>query len=211
MGAAATGLVPTLLRMANNDMPPISLEATVWTKCMQSFMDPKNYYRAPLQTRGPNGQVHIPRQDEMRLLYITDVDSRRYASPPLGPWPPPGTVELGDTQLEVQQHLNCAHRPLYKQWNWELANERIESDPGLTVVKPTLRSLNRLARWLAAQLPRKPSYSLEGTGCNDGCDGALSRSATRSVFQWSLPDGIKSNDKVLWQNEWLVDLLSDDS
>ncbi|KAL5402574.1 hypothetical protein PMIN03_010572 [Paraphaeosphaeria minitans] len=224
IGAANTGLSTQILHMAYTDMPPISLEATVWTKCMQSFMDPENYNRAPLQTLASNGKVYIPRQDEMRLLYIIDVESRRYPSPPLGPWPPPGTVELRDTSLEVKQHLKCAHRPLYKQWNWQLAKERILFDPGLTVgnerteagpglavVKTVPQRLRRNFRRFVSQFTQKSSRSFETTEHNVGCDKALSRSATRCAFRWILPDGIKSDDQDLWKDEWLVDLLNDDA
>lgn len=37
--------MPTLLRVLGEHVPPTSLEATVWTKSLQSFMDPHFYFR----------------------------------------------------------------------------------------------------------------------------------------------------------------------
>ncbi|KAF2259161.1 hypothetical protein CC78DRAFT_83259 [Lojkania enalia] len=213
IGAATTGLIPTLLRVVDKHLPPISLEATIWTSSMQSFMDPQ-YYRVPPKKTDSEGRTCIPREDEFRLLYVTDVDSRRYPSPPLSPWPPFGTVELKDTALEVQQHLECAHRPLYKQWNWQLEHGLTLHDPGII---PVVNSIplkgNSLAGQLLSQLIQlwKSQRSSRRAEHNDICSETLSRSATRCVFQWSLSDGVRPEDKALWEDEWLKDLLEDGS
>ena len=213
VGAATTGLVPTLLRVVGEHMPPTSLEATIWVKSLQSFMDPQ-FHRAPPMYKNPEGRTCISREDEFRLLYITDVESRRYASPPLSPWPPCGTVDINTTALTVQQHLNCGHRLLYKQWKWQLEDGLALPDPGsqtLSSVIP-LKGIS-LAGRLRSQVARlwKYLHSSRTFVANSTCGQPMSRSATRSVFQWSLADGVRTDDNDLWEHEWLRDLWEDES
>lgn len=44
----------------------------------------------------------IRRENEFRLLYLTDVESDRYGMPPLSPYPPVEVVKLNETALEVR-------------------------------------------------------------------------------------------------------------
>ncbi|KAH9882250.1 hypothetical protein J1614_001422 [Plenodomus biglobosus] len=62
----------------------MSLEATVWTRSAQSFMDP-GFHRRPPVHKDRGGKSCSSRPDELRLLYVTDVQSRQYPSPPVEP------------------------------------------------------------------------------------------------------------------------------
>src|SRR5438045_1966428 len=128
LGAAITGLLPK----AGQNLPPISLEATVWTESSQSFMNPRFHRRLRI-FRNIKDQKFIRREDEYRLLYITDVGSRRYASPPLSPWSSFGVVELKDAAFEAQQHHTCGHRLAYSHWNWQLKDGLSLRDSGMMV------------------------------------------------------------------------------
>ncbi|KAF2241414.1 hypothetical protein BU26DRAFT_525236 [Trematosphaeria pertusa] len=213
LGAGITGLIPSLLRVAMKHLPSTSLEATIWVRSLQSFMDPR-FHRPPPKFNDLEGRTHIYREDEFRLLYITDVESRRYASPPLSPWPPFGTVDITTTNLEVQLHLNCAHRLLYKQWNWQLEDGKALLDPG--VPTPMCDSLQK-ERGLAGQLSSRATRLWNNLRTsqrmveNGAYNRSTSQSATRAIFQWTLVDGIRPDDKKLWTHEWLRDLLEDES
>ncbi|KAF2181183.1 hypothetical protein K469DRAFT_671232 [Zopfia rhizophila CBS 207.26] len=226
LGAAITGLLPKLLDISTQHLPPISLEATVWTDSSQSFMDPQ-FHRQPRIFKSIKGRQFIRREDEYRLLYITDVDSRHYASPPLSSWSPFGAVELKNAAFEVQQHHTCGHRLIYSQWNWQLENELPLYDSGMTF---RLRSHSRerlfkgfrfqmaciwsqlrrqwiRLRYFAWSFATRSQWVLPGVSRNE----VVSRSATRCIFSWALSDGIRSDEMGLWKHEWLNDLLDDES
>lgn len=84
LGSAITGLLPRVFEIAGAYLPSISLEATRWTRSSQSFMDPRHHRKARFYD-DDKGQKFIRREDEFRLLYVTDIESNQYASPPLCP------------------------------------------------------------------------------------------------------------------------------
>jgi hypothetical protein len=61
----------------------------------------------------------ISREDEFRLLFLTDTLSETYGVPPLCPYAPFGEVDVQHTSLEVRHHLSCRHGLIYHSWNWQ--------------------------------------------------------------------------------------------
>lgn len=128
LGAAITGLLPRILQVAQTFLPTIYLEAVAWTDSPQSFMDPPNHrYIKPRRT---GGRVMIPREDEFRLLYLTDTLSDVYGNPPLCPYPPFGEVDIQHTSLPARLHFSCNHRLVYRSWEWQCKNGQSLSDFG---------------------------------------------------------------------------------
>ncbi|PYI31171.1 hypothetical protein BP00DRAFT_301121, partial [Aspergillus indologenus CBS 114.80] len=118
LGAVISGLAPRIFLVCRSYLPPISLEAAVWTKSPQSFIDPKHHRRAKV-LNGIGDEKRISREDEYRLLYLTDTKSETYRSPPLSPYPPFGSVKLEETSIEVRLHAQCDHRLRYVSWIWK--------------------------------------------------------------------------------------------
>jgi hypothetical protein len=205
LGAAITGLLPRVIEIATVHMPPISLEATVWTASPQSFMDSgplsKEYFQRCQKT--------ITREEEYRLLYLTDINSTLYPSPPLSPWPPFGSVALSNVALEVKLHAFCGHRLVYSHWVWKGFSGQIVEDHGAkpSEKESTLTSINRSIRQLRKAFVHYLQLLRQHGATYDEC---LSRSATRSIFAWVLQDGTKEDDSEVWKHEWIRDLLEID-
>lgn len=70
LGSAITGLLPRVFEMSRLFLPTVSLEAVIWTSSPQSFMDPQYHRLAPV--KNIDGLDMISREDEFRLLFITD-------------------------------------------------------------------------------------------------------------------------------------------
>lgn len=117
LGAAITGLLPRLFQISRSFLPKVYLEAVTWTRSPQSFMDPSNH--RPVRSHRIGDLDMISREDEFRLLFLTDIQSDTYGNPPLCPYPPFGRMNLRDTALPVRLHLSCSHRLLYRSWEWK--------------------------------------------------------------------------------------------
>lgn len=117
LGLVLTGMLPRIQSVSSSYMPTACLEATIWTKCSQSFMDPEFYKESRISSYATVEKL-IPREDEFRLLYLTDVKSERYGPRPLSPYAPFGMVKLNQTALEVQLHAFCGQRLSYSHWVW---------------------------------------------------------------------------------------------
>ncbi|OGM50609.1 hypothetical protein ABOM_000524 [Aspergillus bombycis] len=96
----------------------------------QSFMDPQYHRLAPVHKS--NGLEVIPREDEFRLLFLTDVDSETYRNPPLSPYRPFGLVELQNTSINVRLHYACNHQLSYHCWNWKCEGGQVVRDFGMS-------------------------------------------------------------------------------
>ncbi|KOS39506.1 hypothetical protein ACN38_g9653 [Penicillium nordicum] len=130
LGSAITGLLPRVFEMSRLFLPTVSLEAVIWTSSPQSFMDPQYHRLAPV--KNIDGLDMISREDEFRLLFITDEDSQEYGTPPLSPYPPFGMVNVQNTSLGVRLHMSCDHRLEYHSWNWLCQNGKDLSDFGMS-------------------------------------------------------------------------------
>ncbi|KAG9780210.1 hypothetical protein KCU88_g3774, partial [Aureobasidium melanogenum] len=98
LGSAITGSLPIFLDYHNGYGGPILLETVEWAKAPQSFMDPGYHRKAPVKVE--KGQKYICREDEMRLLYISNRQSSQYQHLPLVPFPPIGSSRIKSTAIE---------------------------------------------------------------------------------------------------------------
>lgn len=128
LGAAITGLLPRIFQVAQSFIPTSYPEAAVWSRSPQSFMDPSNHHLIPIHRNA--GHEEISREDEFRLLFLTDYTSDNFGNPPISPYPPFGRVNIKDTSLEVRLHLSCNHRLAYQSWNWRCQDGQVMSDFG---------------------------------------------------------------------------------
>ncbi|OOF98747.1 hypothetical protein ASPCADRAFT_204481 [Aspergillus carbonarius ITEM 5010] len=189
-------------------------------------MDQQNHRRVPISTH--NGRFMIPREDELRLLYLTDVESRTYGLPPLSPYLPFGVVRLDQCALEVRLHANCGHKLSYRSWRWITTARRATRDSGLlssrTVdigsqpAETKFMLITRLAQSIrqigSLILHLSPIIYL---GFRDFItrhmeneyrrNEDLSLQATRKIFCWTLlAEGTKEEDREIWKHDWLQSL-----
>lgn len=101
-------------------------------------MDPQYHRRAPVHKT--NDVELIPREDEFRLLFITDVDSETYRNPPLSPYRPFGFVELQNTSTNVRLHYSCNHQLRYHCWNWKRDGGQVLCDFGMSCGSKAVQS-----------------------------------------------------------------------
>ncbi|KAG4438246.1 hypothetical protein IFR05_006274 [Cadophora sp. M221] len=96
LGAAASGLMPTILRRIRKGRPPLDANAFPWTGCPQSFMDIPG--SGPYICEGSADNVR--RADVWRLLYLPPVveDDLYYNSRPFTPWAPFGNSSVQNYQ-----------------------------------------------------------------------------------------------------------------
>ncbi|KAE8323648.1 hypothetical protein BDV39DRAFT_195723 [Aspergillus sergii] len=235
LGSLITGFLPRIFQVCRSHVPAVYLEAATWTGSPQSFMDPRYHRLAPVQKT--DGVQLIPREDEFRLLFITDVDSETYRNPPLSPYRPFGYIELRNTSIDVRLHYSCNHQLSYYCWNWKCeggqrVESSIESKPlsstGLklawmvlgstytTLYKSLLgnnfwaqiyRKLVSLCSWLRGLRPTNPPR--EDLYKEEIFDDTLSELATRNIFSWTFfSEGTRPEERELWKHEWL-ELLVD--
>jgi hypothetical protein len=211
LGMWVTGLIPRLFDLVEKIIPSISLEATHWIASSQSFMDPI-LYGVPRIEKKANSQCFIRREDEFRSLFLIDIISSSYPSPPICPWAPFGQVGIETCAIEVREHIRCGHRPMYQYWTWLGRNDQRLEDHGLTALPMPLSS--RIFRALLALLEtflltfKKRSIPQIKKISDDSIHNiTLSRSATRNTFTWTLSDGTKPEDSEYWEHDWLDGLL----
>ncbi|KAJ5112940.1 hypothetical protein N7456_001474 [Penicillium angulare] len=228
LGAAITGLLPRILQVSKGYLPPIYPEAVAWTDSPQSFMDPANYRY--VKSRRIGDRAMIPREDEFRLLYLTDCLSDDYRHPPICPYPPFGEVNLQDTSLEVRLHFSCNHRISYRSWEWKGVNGHALSDFGISpYLRPSrVKSIfsSSLAIWLLTGFVYSTTVNkswmmnficrtiwpnvrqAEEESSND----RLSAAATRALFLWTFYiEGTRTEDRAFWNHEWLESFLEGES
>ncbi|OAL72543.1 hypothetical protein A7D00_3545 [Trichophyton violaceum] len=224
LGSAITGMLHRIPEVYKSFIPPICLEAAVWSSSQQSFMDPVFHHMPQLQ-RNIAFKKFITREDEFRILYTTDFESIDYPALPLSPYPPFGYVGLGDTALEVQLHVLCGHSLNYSHWVWQGQGSgearcfdygsnlpgNISSFPthgktGCTIAQLVNRAFQLVTRKLSTcwtDFTTRPQRTSTGE-----INERLSEVATRNLFSWTLfSDGVRKEDKELWHHEWLEFLL----
>jgi len=131
LGATITGLLPRIFQVSTSFLPTIYLEGVAWTQSPQSFMDPSNHRIVKIRKIGDKDM--ISREDEFRLLFLTDTLSETYRNPPLCPYSPFGEVDVRHTSLQVRLHLSCDHRLAYRSWEWQCQKGESLSDFGTPV------------------------------------------------------------------------------
>jgi hypothetical protein len=232
LGAALSGMlneIPNLLKSMDY-MPNTCPEATIWTDSSQGFLD-LAFYGMPPSSTGDKGDHVILREDEFRLLYLTDVMSKRYGPPPLSPYAPFGVVNLNRTPREVRLHAFCGHRLDYSHWVWRGWNRQRRVDfylaypqtPGqlTSFTSHSVAQICRLLSWLPISVSTllDPISSLWHFDRDFLHNERLCEVATRNIFSWILfAEGldalaIRRGQMVMWKHEWLrclIDRLADD-
>ncbi|EFE44572.1 hypothetical protein TRV_00638 [Trichophyton verrucosum HKI 0517] len=204
LGSAITGMLHRIPEVYKSFIPPICLEAAVWSSSQQSFMDPV-FHHMPKLRRNIAFKKLITREDEFRILYTTDFESADYPALPLSPYPPFGHwVWQGQDSGEVR----CLD-----DYGFTLSGN-ISSFPahgktGCTISQLVNRALLSVTRKLSTCwtdfIPGPQRTS------NGDINERLSEVATRNLFSWTLfSDGVRKEDKELWHHEWLEFLLGVD-
>ncbi|EIT82309.1 hypothetical protein AO1008_02659 [Aspergillus oryzae 100-8] len=196
LGSLITGLLPRILQLCRSYLPTVYLEAVTWTGSPQSFMDPQYHRLAPVQKI--DGVQLIPREDEFRLLFITDVDSQTYRNPLLSPYRPFGYVDLRNISIDVRLHYSCNHQLRYYCWNWKCEEGQVSIDFGMSYGLKAVESSMEPNTLRSTDLDKEEIF-----------DDTLSELATRNIFSWtSFSEGTRSEERELWKHEWL-ELLVD--
>lgn len=104
------GQAKPLLSMSLKDLPPLSLVAALWTNTVQSFL------QVTYQPSSAKEKTLVPRSCEFRTSYFC----RPEALEPWTPAPPFGSTGSSNLSLEVRQHYNHEHRPLWWRSFWTL-------------------------------------------------------------------------------------------
>ena len=193
LGAAASGLIPIILRRIRRGRPPLDANAYPWTGCPQSFMD--------IPGSGP--YVHevsgdkIRRADVWRLLYLPPVveDDLYYNSRPFTPWAPFGNSSVQNCVFRVITHLKCTRHHLeYHHWTWELADGSIIEDQGLDKLdsrgfsEPSNPNIKLIK---PPEFPRLP------------VNQEASEDASLDIFRWVTVNGEGVPPEEVYKDEWL--------
>jgi hypothetical protein len=225
LSCAMTGLLPKILSILSSYMPTPFPEAAIWTQSRQSFIDPESYRHSSALQDVP--REVITREDEFRLLYLTDITSEHFRSPPLSPYPPFGVVNMNQTALNVRLHALCGHYFSYDCWIWRQRDGQCLNDFGISAqsrpiscgrqlsIRGSLtgRILRPLTDFYTTLLTLWKSVSVVPGHVQElTFDDRLSEVATRNVFSWTyFSDGIRSDELPLWNHEWLQFLLERES
>ncbi|KAL4955728.1 hypothetical protein BDW69DRAFT_204224 [Aspergillus filifer] len=116
LGSAISGFLPHIFQVCRSHILRPSLKASAWVRSPQSSMDPQKY--RPVNVRSVADEDLISCEDELRLLWFTDLESETYGVPPLSPYPPAGFVTLRDSSVDVRLHAKCGHKVAYKSRRW---------------------------------------------------------------------------------------------
>ncbi|KAJ6184865.1 hypothetical protein N7519_006166 [Penicillium mononematosum] len=197
LGSAITGLLPRVFEVSRTFLPTIFLEAAVWTSSPQSFMDPQSYRLVAV--KNIDGVDMISREDEFRLLFVTDEDSQEYGSPPLSPYPPFGLVNVRNSSLGYSTILTGTLAVICL-----LPNSVRSSANGYLLF--TYSWLKKKLSTLAIIGPSLAQPSVE-----EGFDESVSEIATRNLFSWTFfAEGVRAEEKTHWKHEWLEFLTDRD-
>lgn len=121
VGATIIGLQDEVLRDAWRGMILLDLLSAASSKTIQSFV--QEPISDPLVVNG-----NISRSDQCRLLFFSRKEFHKRL--PISPWKPFGENPVGDTDLEVQAHVQCkGHRLRYQGFTWNCSD-------GTTVHQP---------------------------------------------------------------------------
>lgn len=192
VGAAVLGAHTSLLDRARYGSFEIDLLSAVWTGTIQTFM------QLPVSAIQSGS---IRREDECRLAYLASKDYQQNI--PFTPWKPFGSVELKDSELDVQIHGDClGHGLRHTGWAWNCWE-----DGRAVSVKQQPPAMND-----ADQQPFSvPHSSVEVP--YDMLDlerDSASRTATLNIFIWLRRTGFAASEQHIRRHEWLCEVLDDE-
>ena len=173
----------------------IDLGAAAWTGTLISFVQEQ----VPHPTAGATS---ISRADECRLLFL--CHGMDYATPPLFPFPPFGSTDLDDTNLDVHEHSLCGkdHRLSYAGLTWHC------SDGKEAIQRP---EVPLVAMRQKTGLPLGRSSEVEVDYDDYDLYNDNSEMVTRNIFTWLRgQDGFPVAERAIREHEWIDNLDSDD-
>lgn len=192
VGAAVLGAHTSLLDRARYGSFEIDLLSAVWTGTTQTFM------QLPVSDI-QSGRIR--REDECRLAYLASKDYQQNI--PFTPWKPFGTVELKDSELDVQIHSGClGHGLRYTGWAWD----RWEHGQAVSIMQqpPAMDDADQ-------QPVSVPHSSVEiPYDMLDLERDSASASATLNIFIWLRRTGFAAPEQHIRRHEWLCEVLDDE-
>ncbi|CAG8180083.1 unnamed protein product [Penicillium salamii] len=190
LGAILTGLANSFLRGVRAGCTAIDIHAAGWTGTTHTFLT---------CNLGANNGKSISREDEGRLLFITNCDEY-HSRAPIDPWKPFGETLLCDTEIEVRKHVQCGSHCLeYEGWNWLLTDADPILDLGLEKHRSSVKNRSENCQDDALAKSHALDYEFSSQ--------LYSLLATRGIFGWLKSTGYPINEKPLYQHSW-IDLES---
>lgn len=108
------------------------------------------------------------------------------------PWKPFGENPVGDTDLEVQAHVQCkGHRLRYQGFTWNCSDRT-------TVHRPFTGGDPVPAVQYSSHTNQAP---VDYAGLDPDKEH-LSENPTRSIFGWLRFDGYAPGEREIWEHEW---------
>lgn len=194
VGAVVLGAHTSLLDRARYGSFEIDLLSAVWTGTIQTFM------QLPVSDTTQPGRIR--REDECRLAYIASKDFQK--NMPFTPWKPFGSVELKDSELEVQIHGGCrGHGLRYKGWAWDCW----EDGQAISVMQqhPVLNHADQQRVSVVPDSSVEVPYDML-----DLEDNTASGTATLNIFMWLRRAGFAATERHIRRHEWLCEAFDDD-
>ncbi|KAJ5712970.1 uncharacterized protein N7483_010151 [Penicillium malachiteum] len=184
LGAILTDLANSILRDVRAGMTALDLPASAWAGIAQTFLTSK---------MDSTYEEWIRRDDECRLLFITACEG--HERPPIWPWKPFGSTQLGDTELPVRQHARCGcHCLEYEYWEWVLTDNSSIQCSEAAKSRPSVHGSS----------PSSANKTLARLDDNkyDFYSQTLSEGATRGVFEWLRSTGYPCSERPIYQHSW---------
>ncbi|OJD20279.1 hypothetical protein ACJ73_08387 [Blastomyces percursus] len=191
LGGIIMGVHKDVLKDGRFGLIPVEPHGAMWSGTVQSFIQEPTQ-----QHTGINGS--ISRSDECRLLYLTQEE--RHRRWPMCPWVPFGASDLENTEIDVRLHAECpGHYLKYAGWKWACQNAMVTHQ----LCDSTLMPTQPLAQDVASHIRvNYEAFDLE--------DESASENATRSIFGWLRFEGYPSQERDIYQHEWVKITDSDD-
>lgn len=194
LGAVVLGAHTSLLEEARDGYLETDLLSAAWTGTIQTFM------QLPVSASTQPGRIR--REDECRLAYLASKDFQR--NMPFTPWKPFGSVELKDSELEVQIHADCrGHGLRYKGWAWDCW----EDSQAISVMQqpPVLNHADQQPVSVVPDPSVEVPYDML-----DLEDDSASRTATLNIFMWLRRRGFAATERHIRRHEWLCEAFDDE-
>ncbi|KAJ4116185.1 hypothetical protein NW768_011158 [Fusarium equiseti] len=195
VGGFITGSHQKALAEGRSGWWKVDLGAAAWTGTLMSFV------QEPVP-RPTAGATSISRADECRLLFL--CHGMDYTTPPLFPFPPFGSINLEDTNLDVHEHSLCGqyHSLNYVGLTWRCHDgTEIKQMPEVPLIAIRQKTGKPLIQ----------SSEVEVDYDDYDSDDENSEMVTRNIFTWLRgQDGFPVAERTIREHEWINNLDSDD-